>query len=138
MAAAEPNSLENDQSDAGVQRRFVVQHHVIGADAHYDLMIEEGNALATWRLPTALAQIGDMPTPAERIAQHRRVYLDYEGPVSGDRGSVSIHERGVCRLLVGREDRWEIEFEGDRTRARVILQRLGSAATEWSIVRGQS
>lgn len=137
MALASRDFLDDLQSPAADRRRFVVQHHVIGPDSHYDLMIEEGDTLATWRLPVALSQIGDQPTAAERIGPHRRAYLDYEGPVSGDRGSVRIHERGVCLLLACGDDRWEVEFDGARTRARVTLQRLAAAESAWSIVRGQ-
>lgn len=55
---------------------------------HWDLLLDvgENQKLKTWRLLSA-------PVPknwiaADPLPDHRRVYLDYEGQVSGDRGSV--------------------------------------------------
>lgn len=36
--------------------------------------------------------------PAQRLPDHRRLYLDYEGAVSGNRGHVSRLARGTYRL----------------------------------------
>ena len=76
--------------------RFVVlihDHPVL----HWDLMLEEPQSLRTWRLaarPAAGAEI-----EAEALAPHRITYLDYEGPVSGGRGSVSRDASGHYSLL---------------------------------------
>jgi hypothetical protein len=48
---------------------------------HLDLMLSAGGVLKTWRLAA-------WPGAAEPIADHRLHYLDYEGPVSGGRGTV--------------------------------------------------
>lgn len=64
---------------------------------HWDLMLERDGALCTWELQTlprawsrALGQAqGDSDrVPAKSLADHRLDYLEYEGEVSGDRGSV--------------------------------------------------
>ena len=65
--------------------RFVVLQHD-WPQLHWDLMLENGANLRTWRLSQA-------PHPRHPISlvslpPHRSVYLDYEGPVSGNRGSV--------------------------------------------------
>jgi len=54
---------------------------------HWDLLIESGDVLYAWRL-------SECPAPgrrvsAERIPDHRSLYLNYEGRVSGDRGTVA-------------------------------------------------
>ena len=51
---------------------------------HWDLMLDTGETLRTWRLEPALPGV----IRAEPLGNHRRAYLDYEGPVSGNRGSV--------------------------------------------------
>jgi hypothetical protein len=72
--------------------RYVVLRHKGYGEPHFDLMFETstGSELLTWRSPEW------PPTPTTRmtyLAAHRREYLDYEGPVSGDRGSVRrIHQ----------------------------------------------
>jgi len=62
---------------------------------HWDLLVEiPGQALIpTWRLAAnPLTTPG--PIPALRIKDHRRMYLEYEGPVSGDRGCLRRVEAG--------------------------------------------
>jgi hypothetical protein len=53
---------------------------------HFDLMLESGDVLRTWRL-LALPAVG-VSVPAVLLGDHRRDYLDYEGPVSNGRGVV--------------------------------------------------
>lgn len=62
---------------------------------HWDFMIElQGAAgLATWRF-TADPTRERNPVVAERIGDHRSGYLEYEGPLSGDRGVVKRIDRG--------------------------------------------
>lgn len=60
---------------------------------HFDFLLEEGSHLLGWRLDT-------FPHHGEAIAatplpDHRLHYLDYEGPLSGDRGSVRRIEWGT-------------------------------------------
>jgi hypothetical protein len=50
--------------------------------------------------------------PARRIQDHRRVYLDYEGPVSSDRGEVVRIDRGPYILLEQRPRRWVFQLAG--------------------------
>ncbi len=77
--------------------RFVIQHHIC-EDEHYDLMIESYDALSTWSVTpknfTALLKGNRIE--AARIQDHRKDYLTYEGPVSGDRGRVVIYDSGEC------------------------------------------
>jgi hypothetical protein len=60
---------------------------------HVDLLIERDDGpLMTFRAPVGLSVLledgQDAKFDAERLPEHRRVYLDYEGPVSNNRGSV--------------------------------------------------
>lgn len=77
-----------------VERKLVVLEHD-HPFLHWDLLIEHGATLLSWRLlqpPRANHWL-----PAERLPDHRRHYLNYEGPVSGGRGSVV---RILCATLV--------------------------------------
>ena len=64
--------------------RFVILEHDYPVQ-HWDLMLEAGDVLRTWRLiaPPDKTQA----VAAESLGDHRLAYLDYEGPVSGNRGS---------------------------------------------------
>jgi hypothetical protein len=79
--------------------RYVVLRHEGVPDPHFDLMLEDEHGaekLLTWRSPVWPIEVG---TPLERLADHRNAYLDYEGPLSGDRGFVTRVASGWC--LVG-------------------------------------
>lgn len=90
--------------------RWAALHHEGVPDPHYDLLFETspGSPLATWRARNWPLQCGDYLI---RIADHRNVYLDYEGPVSGDRGTVRRVASGRCGEVSLREGHLEVLFE---------------------------
>lgn len=61
---------------------------------HYDFLLEtDAGVLLAWRIPCfppifELPFLGTPRITAERIPNHREVYLSYEGPLSDHRGSV--------------------------------------------------
>ena len=75
--------------------RYVVLHHEGVAVPHYDLMFERepGGALTTYRSPAWPITVR---TRIEPLEDHRREYLEFEGPVSGDRGHVRRVLGGSC------------------------------------------
>ncbi|MEL7238710.1 MAG: hypothetical protein AAGK78_07595 [Planctomycetota bacterium] len=76
---------------------YVVHYHTGYGEPHHDLMIDlGGEGLATWRCPRWPMRDGDVLTP---IAEHRRAYLEYEGPTASGRGSVRRVERGTCYII---------------------------------------
>src|SRR5947207_11677627 len=79
----------------GEMPRFVILLHETPAGysrkTHFDLMLEAGDSLRTWALD-ALPAPGETAL-AERLPDHRPIYLDYEGQLGGDRGGVSRFDR---------------------------------------------
>lgn len=72
--------------------RFVILTHD-NPFLHWDLMLESEGVLRTWRL---LAEPEpDVVIGAEPLPDHRLAYLDYEGPVSEERGTVEQWDRGL-------------------------------------------
>ena len=88
---------------------------------HWDLMLEEESSLRTWRL--AQEPLGEAPIKAEPLPAHRKHYLDYEGPVSGDRGTVTQWDAGDYLLEIDREEEIWVSLSGKRLRGRAILKR---------------
>jgi hypothetical protein len=80
--------------------RYVVLCHEAVAQPHYDFMIElsEGGDLPTWRAPRWPPSTGDYFV---RLPDHRNAYLEYEGPVSGGRGTVRRVAAGACEARLG-------------------------------------
>ncbi len=77
---------------------------------HWDLLLEAGAACRTWRLLLPPDTPGEIPV--ERLPDHRRLYLDYEGPVSGGRGSVTQWDAGGLVWLTARPQRVRCELSG--------------------------
>lgn len=78
-------------ANLGTPHRFVLLHHT-WPQPHYDLMLEWHGILKTWRLPTQPHP--HVPLTIEAIGDHRLAYLDYEGPISGNRGEVRRVDSG--------------------------------------------
>ena len=117
--------------------RFVVLiHDEPGGGRHFDLMIEQGGALATWRFPTALEQAAASPISMERLSDHRLHYLSYEGPISGNRGSVTRYDEGECRVVSQDDRKWIVDFGGRRLAGMYQLLRADAASQSWSLSSG--
>lgn len=112
-------------------RRFVVLRHTDRHGVHYDLMIDQEDSLATWKFTDPPKGLPGGSQQCVRIADHRRVYLDYEGPISGGRGEVKQHDAGTVAVTASAGHRWEIEFRGNRLRGAFTLERQGNDAQSW-------
>ena len=93
--------------------RFVVLQHSGFGDPHFDLMFETspGSPLATWRCDQW--PFGEQPN-LEPLGDHRRAYLDYEGPVSGNRGTVRRVESGTHVVIENGPEQLVVELEDGR------------------------
>jgi hypothetical protein len=107
--------------------RFVVLEHD-HPFLHWDLMIEAGDVLRSWRLDQPPAP--GLSIRAEAIGDHRKLYLDYEGPVSRGRGQVSRWDNGTCEIIEERADRLILQVDGVRCRGQAILRQIDG--TDWT------
>lgn len=107
--------------------RFVILEHDHPI-LHWDFMLDIGGVLRSWRL-SATPCTGEMI--AEQLADHRQAYLDYEGPVSGDRGAVKRWDRGTYRLEADASDSLDMDIVGEKIQGRVRMTRV--AATSWRV-----
>jgi hypothetical protein len=89
--------------------RFVILTHD-HPFPHFDLMLEACEALRTWRLHQEPAP--GRAISAEALGHHRLQYLDYEGPVSGGRGTVSRWDAGEYVAIEDLPERIVLSFEG--------------------------
>jgi hypothetical protein len=98
--------------------RYVILEHD-HPKLHWDFMLETGAALRTWRL-AAPPQAGKV-IAATLLGEHRLAYLDYEGPLSGNRGSVKQWDRGDFEETAARDDFVEVRLHGRRLCGTVRL-----------------
>lgn len=76
--------------------RATLSLHELSDSKHYDLFLEETEFLLTLELPFWNKEkvLSGCSVPFQRKANHRKIYLDYEGEVSNNRGSVQIIWKG--------------------------------------------
>jgi hypothetical protein len=102
--------------------RFVILWHESPAghrQPHWDLMLEDGQVLRTWAMDEA-PSVG-RPIQAEQLPDHRLMYLDYQGPISGQRGRVTQWDHGDFEWVTRDLQRLVIVMRGQRLQARLSL-----------------
>lgn len=96
---------------------------------HWDLLLEPDEAegrqgLITWSMPPMVNAdsvcLDSFECLAKQKPDHRRIYLDYEGPINGNRGSVQRLDFGRLRVL-GVE---QFRLQGNLLNGIVLIQRL--------------
>lgn len=106
----------------------LLRHTLPDGSSHYDWLlartervVADDRCLLTLRIDERADLIPAGAFVADRLPDHRGLYLKHEGPVSGDRGSVERVARGVCAIARETPDlvevtlRWE---SGEPLRAR--------------------
>lgn len=105
-------------------RAVLLHHRLPDGSSHYDWMIQRvddpAGSLVTFRVWERIDLGGVVSFDAERLADHRAEYLDYEGVVSGGRGEVVRIARG------------EIEIVRDEPRRFEAAGLLGHARGVWT------
>ena len=114
--------------------RYVLLRHDTPADqarpVHWDLMLERDGVLWTWAL-------GEQPQSkhrllGERLADHRIAYLEYEGPISGDRGEVRRITSGEFEFQHVAQDRIELRIHSGELPGQVELVRQAESQ-RWNV-----
>jgi len=115
-------------------RRFILHKHSGCGPTHWDLMLEDGQSLATWRIAEdPLAVPRGESIEAVRIHDHRKAYLDYRGEVSGGRGRVDPQDAGALSLASSREDVWTFELGGAVLKGRFEMRRISPGGDKWML-----
>lgn len=103
---------------------FVILYHQTppGYDkpSHFDLMLEDGDVLKTftlWEFPSV-----EEVACCEPDFDHRIAYLDYEGPVSRNRGEVTQADAGTFTWIMRESDRLVVELAGKRLQGKLRLE----------------
>jgi hypothetical protein len=109
--------------------RFVVLQHDSARAVHWDFLLETGEVLRTWALPQT-PETG-LELTCEALSDHRLVYLEYEGPIAGDRGSVSRWDRGTYQVREESPGRLVVDMQGQRLAGRVVLREMPDRPGMW-------
>lgn len=110
--------------NAGKLRCVLLRHTLPDGSAHLDWMIEvDQGPLITFRVALDVNPLTDRSFDADRIGQHRRDYLDYQGPVSGGRGAVLRVAASPLTVTVNDAEHLELLIDG-----RAIVGRPAAGA----------
>ncbi|HMD53224.1 MAG TPA: hypothetical protein VKJ65_01580 [Phycisphaerae bacterium] len=120
--------------------RFAILRHTRQQDVHWDLLLElpDRPLLATWQVHSDPAEwtnysAGVFSAAVRALPDHRRIYLDYQGPISGDRGEVMRVDEGYFRLVSESGEKIVLEASGKKLQAHVELTLMDSAANLWQL-----
>ena len=127
------------------RRTVQLLHELPDGTSHVDWMIARDRAgrepLISFRLQRRIDELKPgQRMAAVRIADHRPAYLDYEGPVSDERGSVRRLAWGTVvsehrqRSSWNLEIRWQDRGDGVLIQQRLRLEALEAGATAWEAV----
>jgi hypothetical protein len=115
--------------------RYVILLHEmppqLARATHWDLMLEWGGVLRTWALPRQ--PVAGLDCEAEQLADHRADYLEYEGPVSGGRGSVARWDEGHYQVEHDTNNELTVVLAGRRLKSRLTLERKEDESHFWRV-----
>lgn len=110
-------------------RQFVIQEHTTAEGIHWDFMLEEDDALTTFRLEEMPTTNPGATVRAEKIFDHPLRFLTYEGPVQQGTGRVRIVDRGTYRLLASTDRTIVMALDGATLQGHFSLTQMDQ--TQW-------
>jgi len=114
--------------------QFVILRHESPLGVHFDFMLEFGDVLKTWALPQPPEPGVEME--CEALADHRLAYLEYQGPVSGGRGSVARWDRGAYTVRRQSDAEWVVDAAGEKVVGTVTLRHTADDPRRWTLTLG--
>ena len=119
-----PNAESPDPPDP----QFALLRHELSPEqqrrlqrqSHWDLLLQREDRLLAWALEGNPLLVPGRHR-AHPLPDHRLVYLDFEGPLSADRGSVTRWDRGPLEWLESPAGHWMAQIEGSRANGQLSL-----------------
>jgi hypothetical protein len=106
--------------------RFVVLRHQTPPGyprpLHWDLMLEKEGALATWALEAE--PVAGCSLTATVLKDHRLDFLDFEGPLSKERGEVSCYDAGIYETLAEDSGSLVVRLRGRKVDGRATIEKI--------------
>lgn len=104
--------------EEAAQTRFVIHKHTLSGQIHWDLMIEYGDILKTWRIENPPQILAIQKTKATPIFDHDKKFLTYQGSVNNGKGTVEIVENGLCTVKTIEENEINIKFDSNKLKGQ--------------------
>lgn len=133
-----PAPLPSESAVSTNSQFALLRHQVppgLGRPNHWDLLLERQQACWTWALETLPRGLSLESTlqqvDAIRLPDHRKHYLSYQGPISGERGEVAQVLAGHCHWLRAEHAHIEVRLAHPQGEAHLVLNLL--EADRWQL-----
>jgi hypothetical protein len=119
-----------------MRRTVVLLHEQPGKPDHYDWLIDQPqlhheHRLITFRTPIRPDMPGEML--AQHAPDHRALYLNYEGPVSKDRGQVTRVLEGTIESIDFDAQELRAVVDWGQTRVSIWGERMSHTENDWRL-----
>lgn len=115
--------------------RYVILYHEMPPDqsraSHYDLMLESGKLLRTWAVADAPNSAGQLS--AELLNDHRQEFLDFEGEITGGRGTVKRWDEGEYQTKQESANSMAFTMNGSMLKGELKLRRDEGNSSRWQM-----
>lgn len=150
--ATKPAGRPRARAPKAPPRMVVLLHTLPDGSSHFDWMIQgpqripappspEDRCLITFRTAVrpdlAPFQQPDGAFEAQRLADHRRAYLDFEGPLSGNRGHVQRLASGTVEALLNEPTIFRLQGRFDPDQPPLIYE-ARSIGGHWTFQSAQT
>ena len=113
--------------------RFVILEHTGTATykpgSHWDLMLEAEGRLRTWELQQLPAE--GVAVTAKSLPDHRLDYIEFEGDLTANRGSVIRWDSGEYAVVSETNDDVVVQLNGGKLRGCLRLTRTAADIGLW-------
>jgi hypothetical protein len=115
--------------------RFVILQHTGTSSykpgVHWDLMLECEGKLRTWEIDSVPS--ANRPSWARALSDHRIHYLNYEGPLTGERGEVRRFDAGTYETVRDEPDELIVDLRGGQLVGHLALKRTNESVGGWHV-----
>ena len=129
------NLMTNRATDKNCCRFSIAKHEMpanSSRHSHFDLFLESEGTLMTWELTSLLTTQNNQVV--RRLANHRLVYLDFQGPLSDDRGTVKLVDTGSLEWVTLESERLISRINGQTTDGILTLTSEDSSTDDvWNL-----
>lgn len=131
----DPAALAN--APLSVQKlHFAILEHAQREGSHWDILLElpQRKFLATWRVDLPPNDwLNSQFFQARSLPDHRPIYLDYQGPLTNNRGWVTRCDRGLITLLEDSSDGLAVELHGEKISCSLHFTPIDAVRGTWKV-----
>lgn len=122
------------ESKIGMPRFVIQKHEKQGELTHWDLMLEKGDYLKTFRLDKPPEEAQKEDAIAIPIMNHDKRFLCYEGPVNKGLGKVQIADCGDYTTQAESPFEWRLILKGKILWGQFLLEKTREGTWNFSAV----